>query len=577
MTHVAQRSSGASSSVAPTEPQVFDLASEHETLLLLKTIHRGGLAQRVRNNLRDHIFSLRADDANGVTATLAALSEAGFTVKYGSITAPTKTVSVPSATTATPAPAVAPLGRVRATPQFTPHTTSGASAVAVTPDTTAPVESPDSVAVPTPAATEPAIPATEVPAPETPAVSEPEPVVTPVAAEPAAPAASEPSTSAAPGDAMDRIKEIKRQVNEKIGNPITLIDADNAVGREYMNALLAAMKMANGGSPDALATAMARLEKAFTAALAVMEQRPAPETVTDKFVEATTPAKPVEQTSPRPSGFAAAAASEPTPSEAMAESTTAAAAAPAEEAELAVPASVEPVGFKLSVTSADDPDTASTKTPIMSSVADALSDQLASSASVDNHTESAMSATPIAPPPVDVSATPSAAPSAAVPPVSSAPADVSTDSDQPHAPARLMSVAKEEQIQKLMRQKQAEEAQQKSGAAAQVPESGDPLQAPAVTAGLKQLLSEWSLFKSSGFFGTGPGGIDHPLYKQLATLTMAAVVAGRFEGATPQIKQSITDYMNGWRYEEGISHDHNETFEHYLRRVIQHILAKQKR
>jgi hypothetical protein len=58
---------------------------------------------------------------------------------------------------------------------------------------------------------------------------------------------------------------------------------------------------------------------------------------------------------------------------------------------------------------------------------------------------------------------------------------------------------------------------------------------------------------------------------------MAAVIAGRFEGATTPIKQSITDYMNGWRYEEGITHEHGETFEHYLRRVVRHILNKQNR
>jgi hypothetical protein len=104
----------------------------------------------------------------------------------------------------------------------------------------------------------------------------------------------------------------------------------------------------------------------------------------------------------------------------------------------------------------------------------------------------------------------------------------------------------------------------------------DPLLTPAVTSGLGQLLSEWGLFKSSGIFGTGPSGKDHPLYQKLAPLTMAAVIAGRFEGVTPQIKQSITDYMNGWRYEEEIIHEHAETFEHYLRRVIYHILNKSK-
>jgi hypothetical protein len=105
----------------------------------------------------------------------------------------------------------------------------------------------------------------------------------------------------------------------------------------------------------------------------------------------------------------------------------------------------------------------------------------------------------------------------------------------------------------------------------------DPLQTPEVSQGLAQLLSEWSLFKSSGFLGTGPSGLEHPLYKRIAQLTMAAVIAGRFEGATPQVKQNIADYMNGWRYEEGILHEHTETFEQYLRRVIKHILQRQKR
>ena len=103
----------------------------------------------------------------------------------------------------------------------------------------------------------------------------------------------------------------------------------------------------------------------------------------------------------------------------------------------------------------------------------------------------------------------------------------------------------------------------------------DPIMTPDVTSGLNQLLSEWKLFKSSGIFGTGPSGSEHPLYKKLQNMQMSAVIAGRFEGATPEIKQSITDYMNGWRYEEGILHQHGETFEHYLRRVIKKILDKQ--
>ncbi len=106
--------------------------------------------------------------------------------------------------------------------------------------------------------------------------------------------------------------------------------------------------------------------------------------------------------------------------------------------------------------------------------------------------------------------------------------------------------------------------------------SADPLEAPDITSGLDQLLSEWKLFKSSGIFGTGPSGREHELYGQLAKLPMSVVISGRFEGATPVVRQSISDYMNGWRYEQGIIHDTAETFEHYLRRVIKHILDKAK-
>ena len=56
---------------------------------------------------------------------------------------------------------------------------------------------------------------------------------------------------------------------------------------------------------------------------------------------------------------------------------------------------------------------------------------------------------------------------------------------------------------------------------------------------------------------------------------MAAVVSGRFEGATPEIRQNISDYMNGWRYEQGIVHRMDEQFGDYLRRVIRHILDRQ--
>jgi hypothetical protein len=105
---------------------------------------------------------------------------------------------------------------------------------------------------------------------------------------------------------------------------------------------------------------------------------------------------------------------------------------------------------------------------------------------------------------------------------------------------------------------------------------GDIFFSPEVDDGLDQLLAEWSIFKKSGLFGTGPKGREHPLFKKMSTLQIPLLLAGRFDGATQEIKQSVTDYMNGWRYEQGLIYEKGETFEHYLRRVIRHILDLQK-
>jgi len=100
---------------------------------------------------------------------------------------------------------------------------------------------------------------------------------------------------------------------------------------------------------------------------------------------------------------------------------------------------------------------------------------------------------------------------------------------------------------------------------------------PEITAGVSQLLSEWKIFKSSGLFGMGPGGMDHPLYQKLKDASMLAITNGTFEGASPEIQHSINDYINGWRYEQSITPQHSETFEHFLRRVVKRVLEQTKR
>ena len=295
---------------------------------------------------------------------------------------------------------------------------------------------------------------------------------------------SEPA-AAYDGDPLERIKAIKHEVNEKVGNPINLIDADNDVGREYMNALLDAMKKINGGTSAEVVVAMQRLEDSYVAVKTVIENggvKPEPATPA-----AGTVATPV----PEPA--------EPTPVESVSAIVSEPAVAPiAPEAETATSVVAAPIAGQSAVTA----DIVPSVTPLQS-----VADQKQTA---------------------------------------------------------------EANREALTADARAEQAIKEAAIAAM-----DPLEVPDVTNGLNQLLSEWNLFKSSGIFGTGPRGLEHPLYIELAPLMMSAIIAGRFESATPDVKQSIADYMNGWRYEESIVHEHTETFEHYLRRVVRTILDKQ--
>jgi hypothetical protein len=96
-----------------------------------------------------------------------------------------------------------------------------------------------------------------------------------------------------------------------------------------------------------------------------------------------------------------------------------------------------------------------------------------------------------------------------------------------------------------------------------------------VTGVLTELLHDWTIFASSGIFGMGPSGMDHPLYEKLSRLPMGEVLSGRFENADMKLVHNIKDYVNAWRHEQGIAYNPSETFEHYLRRVAQRILKRQ--
>ena len=101
------------------------------------------------------------------------------------------------------------------------------------------------------------------------------------------------------------------------------------------------------------------------------------------------------------------------------------------------------------------------------------------------------------------------------------------------------------------------------------------LYSPKITEALQQLLHEWTIFGGSGLFGIGPGGSEHPLYIKLSLLSMGELLAGRWEKPDPKLIKVIKQYVDAWRHEQGIAYTIDETFEHYLRRVVQKILKRQ--
>lgn len=452
---------------------LFDLSTQAGIMHLLASVRASSLSADKKHELRDTIFLY----TNGGRDQSVKLSLEQKITAYNLVPVP----GGPQVTPATSAPMFT-IGGARPAPrQFVSRPVHATSATEIpsAPAPAAPVAVP---VTPTPTPLPPAPPITPVPQP---VVETPPPVAdtTPVADS---------------AKYLERIREIKALVNQRIGNPVNLVDIDADVGREYMGSLLDAMKKINSGA-SAIA-AMKRLEDAYVSVQKVLDTQ-------------TTSAAPTP--TPQPS------VPTPPPAASVPEVRPAPAASPLPQ------------------------------TPVSSPVP--------------------------RPAPVAIERP------APVAPVTSAPLRPATgqlpvsDASKP-ALTNIQSVASKESVfssTKLSSLASAPASPVRPATAAV--DSTDPLFSPDVDKGLDQLLSEWSLFKKSGLFGSGPKGREHPLFKKIAGLQIPLLLAGRFEGATQEIKQSITDYMNGWRYEQGIIYMQGETFERYLRRVIKHILDLQKK
>lgn len=499
----------------------FDLHSQAGVMSLLASIRGSQLSATAKNELRDLVFLYT--NGGGDNSVRLALEQKLATHHITPI-APVAKAAPVAEPAAKPAP-VLPFGSSRPAPVFKPKPVSATPAPAPAPAPAPKAPEPE-VAAPTPAPKPAPIPVspTEVkvavqPAPATPAPRpqpQPQPAPEVPKAAPVMPAAPAPA-AAAPVENIEylnRIREIKSAVNSKVGNPVNLVDINNEVGREYMNALLDAMKRLSGGV-GGIVPAMERLETAFKAVeVAVAEH--------DKNGGAKPAAVVPEPPKPAPT---------PTPSPKP--------AAPAPKAPEPEPVSdfvVRPTAPTPSPTPKPAPAPVSAPSPrpqpipVMPPTPEKIVSGFDSMPSAEAEPEPA----------------PAAASASSIHSVATD-TKIMTPSDLPAPESVATSV------------------------------TGDPLMTREIDDGLEQLLSDWSLFKKSGLFGTGPHGREHPLFKKIAGLPIPLLLAGRFEGSTQEIKQSITDYMNGWRYEQGIIYEQGELFEHYLRRVIKQILDLQKK
>jgi hypothetical protein len=527
----------------------FDLSSQTGVAAVLAAIRASQLSPAEKNELRDLVFSYTngGGDASvriALEQKLSAHAIAPVVLQRGGVAAPTLEFGSYRPTPNFKAPAVAatPIPPANAVPP-TPAPATPPPITAAAPGVATPLPSVSIPVVPTPPAPVYAAPAPVTPQPVPPA---PAPVsVPPVQPVPSAPAAVQPSSSQYPTSQseaayLERIRQIKTAVNSKVGNPVNLVDINNAVGREYMNALLDAMKKLGSGAISEMEPAMARLETAFSAVEVAIKEHEGKSSV------------PVAASAPVQSSEPAPAASSPVASVPVSEvvpPTSPVPPVPPIPQPLVVEQQPEPVLERevpsRPVVSESDTVPGSNRIPLREV-------PLPSRTTEEPVVQTQADVVKPEPASADDSG-PSGCESAPTPAIPTPPPSLATE-------------------KKLLSPNDLKDASQ-----VETGQSGDPLFTKEVDDGLEQLLADWSLFKKSGLFGTGPKGREHPLYKKISGLQVPLLLAGRFDGANQEIRQSITDYMNGWRYEQGIIYQPGETFERYLRRVIRHILDLQKK
>jgi len=363
-----------------------------------------------------------------------------------------------------------------------------------------------------------------------------------------------------------RISEIKRIVHDRMGNPVALIDTHNELGKQYMVALLNALKATSPGSSMSIENSMRVLEDAYQSLLADVSVVAEPEKAkifeTPEVLKAEKPEEPeIPQTSE------VEVNSTPKEPEKIIETKK------VERIDTPAISESEEVPEKISVLEIPRPLIKEEKVIPEDSMPHRSPADVIASLRVEkqsNPTQTTETPMKVEKPfiPTPALQTPTKPQSPGI--VTETPQPNRTPSqvveEIPQAPSQ--SVAKKVPLDIPKKVTQNETAPERTI-------NQSELSKPEVTQALDSLLHEWSLFSGSGLLGMGPGGSEHPLYRKLCRLSMGEVLAGRWEKSDAKVIKVIKQYVDAWRHEQGIAYTINETFEHYLRRVVVRILKRQ--
>lgn len=414
----------------------------------------------------------------------------------------------------------------------------------------------------------------------------------------------------------ERIAEIKRIVNSLVGNTVMLVSENGALGRTYMTALLTAMKATAPGATQDIEDAMRALEESFAAIEAHVATQHGAQHIAATHEETTVSSVSTPQISEPVVPLVEQkveivhSASETTPSEAPipAQSASVVEMSPAQEDVVTpTPVLVPEILTDLPEESLNA-ENVNAFEPVVASQPEVITLE-APEVSQDIEQQLISEASPVSTP----SATREQEPVSVVelkeelvqnetkPEVTKTPTAVRTDIDRAYV-REAVEKAKQEFNVRAHSQGNPFPSILDIGAdtpppvprgnaipiVPQTPHSEVPvtpltptqtpaeLMTPEITTALNSLLHEWNIFASSGLFGIGPGGMDHPLYKKLSPIAMSEIIKGNFEGSTLELVRVIKDYIDAWRHEQGIAYNPQESFEQYLRRVIQRIMKRQK-